>query len=131
MLRGDISNERLLQLPPRRCRVEAALRCPPLPVFFVVCVDYLGFNSGGGLYINVWPLTRPRPGEGITAGDADERVDSQFLHVLLHEVAHYRTMQHDEAFARHFASIVYACRDCCSDAAATLGKGEVHTTGTQ
>jgi hypothetical protein len=86
--------------------VEAALFCSPLPVFFVVCAGLLGFNSGGGLYINVWPLARsPRPGSSASA-------DVDFLHVLLHEVAHYRTMQHDETFARHFASLVYTCRDC-------------------
>lgn len=85
--------------------VRRALSIPTLPIVYVVCAGVLGFNYRGAVYINLWPLTRPR-------APTDPRTAEDFLQVLLHEVAHWREKHHDENFATLLARLVFACRNC-------------------
>jgi hypothetical protein len=85
--------------------VRLALGIGPFPLSYIVCASALGYNYRGRVYVNLFPLSRPRGADMAS-------VEEDFLHVLLHEIAHWHQALHNEDFAVHFAQLVYTCRNC-------------------
>ena len=75
-------------------------------VVFVVCEGVWGFNTGGGIYLNVWPLANV----DLTSDASQHAAYESLIHTLLHEVTHWQHQNHDVGFASTFGKLVWACR---------------------